>query len=129
MVVRRQVVMVPGSGLVGAVWWVFVRGVRWKQVCYTQVVHGLGVGLDESVISAFWGHCPTISILTHDFFGYRILVDSTSTTQNIIKLNPLSLTNYCTLFPFTALHAHLNMCRTCRLCFLHISKSQIQKRI
>ena len=41
----------PGSGLVGAVWFVFVRGVRWKQVCYSQVVHGLGVGLNESVAS------------------------------------------------------------------------------
>ena len=50
-VVRRQVVVGPGSGLIGAVWWVFVRGVRWKQVCYIQVVHGLGVRWTESVIS------------------------------------------------------------------------------
>ena len=35
LVVWRQVVVEPGSGLVGAVWWVFVRGVRWKQVCYS----------------------------------------------------------------------------------------------
>ena len=53
-VVRRQVV-VPGSGLVGAVWSVFVRWVRWKQVCHLQVVHGLGVGLDESVVSGTKG--------------------------------------------------------------------------
>ena len=32
-VVRRQVVVGPGSRLVGAVWSVFVREVRWKQVC------------------------------------------------------------------------------------------------
>ena len=46
-----EVVVGPGSGLVGAVLWVFVRGVRWKQVCYSQVVRGLGVVLDESVVS------------------------------------------------------------------------------
>ena len=45
-VVCRQVVVGPGFGLVGAVWLVFVRGVKWKQVCYSQVVCGLGVGLD-----------------------------------------------------------------------------------
>ena len=43
--------MGPGSGLIGAVFLVFVRGMRWKLVCYLQVVHGLGVGLDESVVS------------------------------------------------------------------------------
>ena len=43
-VVRRQFVVGPGSRLVGAVWSVFVRGVRWKQVCFLQVV-------DESVVS------------------------------------------------------------------------------
>ena len=51
LVVRRQVVVGPGSGLVGAVWWVVERGVRWKQVLYLQVVRGLGVGLDESGVS------------------------------------------------------------------------------
>ena len=49
--VMRQVVVEPGSGVVGVVWWVFVRGLRWKQVCYLQVVCGLGVGLDASVVS------------------------------------------------------------------------------
>ena len=52
-VIRRQVVVGPGSGLAGAIRLVFVRGVRWKQVCYLQVVRGLGVGsvrLDESVV-------------------------------------------------------------------------------
>ena len=44
-VVSRQVVVGPGLGLIGSVWSVFVRGVRWKQVCYSQVVRGLGVGL------------------------------------------------------------------------------------
>ena len=29
---------------------VFMRGLRWKLVCYLQVVHGLEVGLDESVV-------------------------------------------------------------------------------
>ena len=49
-VVRRKVVVGPGSGLVEAVWWVLVRGVRVKYVCYLQVVHGLGVGWEESVV-------------------------------------------------------------------------------
>ena len=44
-VVSRQVVMGPGLGLIGSVWSVFVRGVRREQVCYSQVVRGLGVGL------------------------------------------------------------------------------------
>ena len=44
-VVSRQVVVGPGFGLIGAVWSVFVRGVRRKQVCYSQFVRGLGVGL------------------------------------------------------------------------------------
>ena len=50
--VRRQIVEVvgSGSGLVGAVWLVFVSGVRGKKVCYLQVVNGLGVGLDEPVV-------------------------------------------------------------------------------
>ena len=43
--------MGPGFGLVGAVWSVFVRGVRWKQVSYFQVVRGLGVKLDDTVFS------------------------------------------------------------------------------
>ena len=50
-VVGRQVGVGPGYGLVGAVWSVFVRGVRWKQVCYLQVVRGLRVGLDEYFVS------------------------------------------------------------------------------
>ena len=44
-VVSRQVVVGPGLGLIGSVWSVFVRGVRREQVCYSQVVRGLGVGL------------------------------------------------------------------------------------
>ena len=44
-VVSRQVVVWPGLELIGSVWSVFVRGVRRKQVCYSQVVRGLGVGL------------------------------------------------------------------------------------
>ena len=48
---KRQVVVGSGSGLVGAVWWVFVRGVSWKQVCNLQVVRGLGVWWDKSVVS------------------------------------------------------------------------------
>ena len=54
-VVRRQVVVGPGSGLVGAVWSLFVSGMRWKKVCYLQVVCGLGVGLDKSVVSGTKG--------------------------------------------------------------------------
>ena len=34
--IRRQVTVRPGSVLVGAVCWVFMRGVRWKQVCYSK---------------------------------------------------------------------------------------------
>ena len=49
-VVRRKVVMGPGSGSVGAVWLVFVRVMWLKQVCNLQVVCGLGVGLDKSVV-------------------------------------------------------------------------------
>ena len=45
LVVSRQVVVGPILGLIGSVWSVFVRGVRRKQVCYSQFVHGLGVGL------------------------------------------------------------------------------------
>ena len=41
-VVSRQVTVGPGLGLVGSVLSVFVRGVRRKQVCYSQVVRGLG---------------------------------------------------------------------------------------
>ena len=37
--------MGPGLGLIGYVFSVFVRGVRRKQVCNSQVVCGLGVGL------------------------------------------------------------------------------------
>ena len=44
-VVSRQVVVGPILGLVGSGWSVFVRGVRWKEVCYSQVVRGLGVGM------------------------------------------------------------------------------------
>ena len=47
--------MGPGSGLVGAVWSLFVSGMRWKKVCYLQVVCGLGVGLDKSVVSGTKG--------------------------------------------------------------------------
>ena len=43
--VRRQVVVGPGLGLIVSVWAVFVRGVRREQVCFSQVVCGLGVGL------------------------------------------------------------------------------------
>ena len=43
--------MGPGSGLVGAVWWMFLRGVRKKQVWYLQVMRRLEVGLYESVVS------------------------------------------------------------------------------
>ena len=35
-----EVVVGPGSGLVGAVLWVFVRGVRWKQVCNSKGLTG-----------------------------------------------------------------------------------------
>ena len=45
LVVSRRVVVGPGLGLIGSVWSVFVRGVRRKQVCFSQVVRGLGVGL------------------------------------------------------------------------------------
>ena len=41
---KDQVVAGPGSGLVKAVWLVFLIGVSWKQVCYSQVVRGLGSG-------------------------------------------------------------------------------------
>ena len=34
----RQVVVGPILGLIGSVWSVFVREVRSKQVCYSQVV-------------------------------------------------------------------------------------------
>ena len=44
-VVRRQVVAGPALELIGSVWSVFVRGVRRKHVCYSQVIRGLGVGL------------------------------------------------------------------------------------
>ena len=37
-----------GLWLIESVWSVFVRGVRRKQVCYSQVVCGLGVGLGVS---------------------------------------------------------------------------------
>ena len=50
-VVRRQVLVGPGFGLVGAIGLVFVREMRGKQVCYLQVVRRLWVGLDESVVS------------------------------------------------------------------------------
>ena len=43
--VSRQVVVGLDLVLIGSVWSVFVRGVRREQVCYSQVVHGLGVGL------------------------------------------------------------------------------------
>ena len=42
------------TGCSGArIWvgWSCVRGVRWKQVCFLQVMHGLGVGLDNSVVT------------------------------------------------------------------------------
>ena len=64
--VRRQVVVGPGSGLVGAVWLVFVRGVRGKQVCYVQVVRGLCVRLDESIVSGpKGGELATLTLMLH----------------------------------------------------------------
>ena len=57
--------MGPGSGLVGAVWWVFVRGVSWKQVCYLQVLRELGVGLDESVVLGQRGKLATLTLMLH----------------------------------------------------------------
>ena len=61
-VVRRQVVVGPESGLVVAVWWVFVR---WKQVCYLQVVCELGVGFDKSVVTRPRGELATLTLMLH----------------------------------------------------------------
>ena len=45
LVVSRQAVVGQGFGFIGSVWSMFVRGMRRKLVCYSQVVSGLGVGL------------------------------------------------------------------------------------
>ena len=52
----KEVVVGPGSGLVGAVWWVFVRGVRWKQVCYLQAVLILHQGRNSGVDAWYMGY-------------------------------------------------------------------------
>ena len=59
-VVSRQAVVRPILGLIVSVWSVFVRGVRRKQVFYSQVVQGLGVGL---VVSGQKGELATLSLM------------------------------------------------------------------
>ena len=64
LVVKRQVVVGPGSGLVGSVWWIFVM-VRWEQICHSQVVCGLGVRLDESGVSGQRDEPATLTLMLH----------------------------------------------------------------
>ena len=44
-VVSRQVVVGPVLGLIVSFWSIFVRKMRRKQVCFSKVVGGVGVGL------------------------------------------------------------------------------------
>ena len=70
LVVSRQVVVGPGLGLIGSVWWVFVRRVRRKQVCYSQVAGGLGVGLGVSGRKGAAGYIDTYVIPGVDAWIY-----------------------------------------------------------
>ena len=64
-VVRRQVVVGPGSGLVGAVWWLFMRGVSRGQVCYLHVCEGWGWGWMNLLYPGQRGELATLTLVLH----------------------------------------------------------------